>query len=95
MRTVLEIIFGFENEEKLGILGQVAAHNFIIEAQGKGTLHAHGLIWLTDGIVPRLFFILTNIYKRHNLSTVAGEAQRYRVQKSSYRVSRENSKTGF
>ena len=76
MRTVLETIFGFENEEKLGILGQVAAHYFIIEAQGKGMLHAHGLIWLTDGIVPYLFFIFINIWKRHNSSTVAGEARK-------------------
>jgi len=49
MRTVLEVIFGFGNEGNVGILGQVAAYYFIIEAQGKGTLHAHGLIWLTDG----------------------------------------------
>ena len=43
-QAVLEVIFGFGNEDKIGILGEVAAYYFIIEAQGKGTLHSHGLI---------------------------------------------------
>jgi Helitron helicase-like domain at N-terminus len=43
-QTVLEVIFGFGNEGNIGILGQVAVYYIIIEAQGKGTLHAHGLI---------------------------------------------------
>jgi hypothetical protein len=51
MRTVLEVIFGFCTRDKIGILGEVASYYFIIEAQGKGTLHAHGLVWLTDGII--------------------------------------------
>lgn len=48
MRTVVEVVFGFGNKGNFGVLGQAAAYYFIIEAQGKGTLHAHGLIWLTD-----------------------------------------------
>ena len=39
----------FEATPKVGILGEVISHYFMIEAQGKGTLHAHGLVWLTDG----------------------------------------------
>jgi hypothetical protein len=50
IRTVLDIIFGFGSPEKIGILGEVASHYFVIETQGKGTLHTHGLVWLTDGI---------------------------------------------
>ena len=55
MRTVLEILFGFGAKEKIGILGEVASHYFMIEAQGKGTLHAHGLVWLTDGTSSLLY----------------------------------------
>jgi hypothetical protein len=48
-RSVIDVVFGFAREPKLGIFGHVQAYYAIIEAQGKGTLHAHGLIWLTDG----------------------------------------------
>jgi hypothetical protein len=56
MRTVVEVVFGFGNEGNLGVLGQVAAYYFIIETQGKGTLHAYGLIWLTDCTSSVAFF---------------------------------------
>ena len=48
IRAILETVFGFGTKDKIGILGEVASYYFMIEAQGKGTLHAHGLIWLTD-----------------------------------------------
>ena len=48
-RAVIHILLGFDNDPKVGILGEVSAHYDVIESQGKGTLHAHGLIWLTDG----------------------------------------------
>lgn len=49
MSTILEVLFGFGHKSRIGILGEVASYYFVIESQGKGTLHAHGLIWLTDG----------------------------------------------
>jgi len=52
--AVLESLFGFGRPDHIGLLGKVAAHYTMVEAQGKGTLHAHALIWLTDGIDPIL-----------------------------------------
>jgi len=49
-RAVMDILFGFGRDSRLGILGKVAAHYSMIEAQGKGTLHAHCLVWLLDGM---------------------------------------------
>lgn len=49
--AVIDVLFGFDKTPMMGILRGVSAHYAIIEAQGKGTLHAHGLIWLTDGII--------------------------------------------
>jgi len=48
-RAVMDILFGFGRDSRLGILGKVATHYSMIEAQGKGTLHAHCLVWLSDG----------------------------------------------
>jgi hypothetical protein len=47
--AVIDVVFGFNMNPRVGILGEVNAHYTVIEAQGKGTLHAHALIWLTDG----------------------------------------------
>lgn len=44
--AVIDILFGFNKNSKVGILGEVSTHYAVIESQGKGTLHAHGLIWL-------------------------------------------------
>ena len=59
-RAVIDSLFGFGRESRLGIFGKVVAHYHIIEAQGKGTLHAHGLIWTADGTTttPSLLYIL-------------------------------------
>jgi hypothetical protein len=53
-RAVIHVLLGFDNDPKVGILGEVSAHYDVIESQGKGTLHAHGLIWLTDGTFLKL-----------------------------------------
>ena len=45
----MDHILGFGRSDHVGILGQVQTYYAIIEAQGKGTLHAHSLVWLTDG----------------------------------------------
>lgn len=52
--AVIDILFGFDKDPKVGIVGEVSAHYDVIESQGKGTLHAHGLIWLTDGTSLKL-----------------------------------------
>jgi hypothetical protein len=49
IRAVIDALFGFGRSSRIGIFGKVVAHYHIIEAQGKGTLHAHGLIWTADG----------------------------------------------
>jgi len=48
-RAVIEVPFGFGRESKVGVFGEVVAHYDMIESQGKGMLHGHGLIWLKDG----------------------------------------------
>jgi len=48
-KAVIDVLFGFERDPKVGIFGEVVAYYAIIESQGKGTLHAHGLVWLKDG----------------------------------------------
>jgi hypothetical protein len=51
--AVIDILFGFGRDSRVGIFGKVAAHYDIIEAQGKGTLHAHGLVWTADGTISQ------------------------------------------
>ena len=48
-RAVIDHILGFRRTDHIGILGQVQTYYAVVEAQGKGTLHAHTLVWLTDG----------------------------------------------
>jgi hypothetical protein len=50
MNAVIDVLFGFDKNPKVGILGEVSAHYDVIEAQGKGTLHAHGMIWMREGM---------------------------------------------
>lgn len=49
-RAVTDVVFGFDRTPKLGIFGEVSVHYAVIENQGKGTLHAHGLVWVSEGI---------------------------------------------
>lgn len=53
-KAVLDHVFGFARDDRIGILGKVAAHYALVEAQGKGTLHAHTLVWLEDGMTLHL-----------------------------------------
>lgn len=50
--AVIDHLLGFGRPDAIGILGKVAAYYALVEAQGKGTLHAHTLVWLSDGIAP-------------------------------------------
>jgi Helitron helicase-like domain at N-terminus len=51
-QAVIDHLLGFKSPKAIGILGKVAAYYALVEAQGKGTLHAHTLVWLSDGNVP-------------------------------------------
>ena len=54
VKCVLEILFGITKqsngrfERKEGIFGKVQNYVGTVEAQGRGTLHLHMLLWLTD-----------------------------------------------
>ena len=50
--AVIDVVFGFDMQPKVGIFGEVSAHYAVVESQGKGTLHAHGLVWMSEGICP-------------------------------------------
>jgi hypothetical protein len=54
MKCVLEILFGIKKnvrgriEREEGIFGEVQSYVGTVEAQGRGTLHLHMLLWLKD-----------------------------------------------
>lgn len=48
--AIIDVIFGVNNDERIGIFGKLAAYYAMIESQGKGMLHGHCLVWLVDGI---------------------------------------------
>jgi Helitron helicase-like domain at N-terminus len=50
LTAVIDFLFGEKNEGRKGIFGKLAAHFGMVEAQGKGTLHLHCLVWLSEGI---------------------------------------------
>ena len=53
IRTIIETLFGvkvtnFQIKSRMGILGHISAYFGTVESQGRGTLHLHLLVWLTD-----------------------------------------------
>ncbi|QRV90295.1 ATP-dependent DNA helicase PIF1 [Ceratobasidium sp. AG-Ba] len=53
IKTMFETLFGIrvaENrvESTLGVLGYVSGYYGVVEAQGRGSLHLHALLWLVD-----------------------------------------------
>jgi len=57
INTVLDIVFGIrrtplEIERRQGVFGTVQAYIGTVEAQGRGTLHLHILLWLTNAPPP-------------------------------------------
>ncbi|KAF7314095.1 ATP-dependent DNA helicase [Mycena chlorophos] len=55
MKTFINTLLGFDPAgENLdgGILGVVKAHYGCVEAQGRGTLHCHMLVWVEGGLNP-------------------------------------------
>lgn len=54
--SFIKYILGYvKNKSNKGLLGRVRAYYSIVEAQFKGTLHLHMLLWLIDSINPLEF----------------------------------------
>jgi len=49
--SVVDHLIGLKNSGRRGVFGRLASYYGMIEAQGKGTLHLHCLVWLVEGIV--------------------------------------------
>ena len=55
MDAFLKTLLGFDkvtSEPHVGILGRVAAYYGCVEAQGRGSLHCHMLVWLVGSLNP-------------------------------------------
>ncbi|KAJ7100742.1 hypothetical protein B0H15DRAFT_770185 [Mycena belliarum] len=50
----MNIYLGFERDCKRGVFGRVKHYYAVIEAQNRGSLHFHGLIWLEGALSPKL-----------------------------------------
>lgn len=48
------VFLGFERDVKRGVFGRVKHYYGVIEAQNRGSLHLHILIWLEGALSPRL-----------------------------------------
>ncbi len=58
-------LLGWGKPNKLGILGKIKSYYGIVEAQGRGSLHVHMLVWLDDATTPADYKekIKNSIYK--------------------------------
>ncbi|TDL13847.1 hypothetical protein BD410DRAFT_757449 [Rickenella mellea] len=55
MKAFISTVLGYDPEQKNiegGILGVVKAYYGCVEAQGRGTLHCHMMVWLEGGLNP-------------------------------------------
>ncbi|KAJ7093627.1 hypothetical protein C8R43DRAFT_860138, partial [Mycena crocata] len=52
MRKFISIVLRFGRPGR-GLFGKCTAYYFMVEAQGKGTLHGHGLLWLEGHLSPQ------------------------------------------
>src|ERR1700709_2126075 len=53
MKAFISVLLGYDPKQKNlegGILGVVEAYYGCVEAQGRGTLHCHMLVWLEGGL---------------------------------------------
>ena len=75
IRTTLETLFGFtsskrQNESQIGVLGYVNGYFGVIEAQGRGSLHVHMLIWLKNAPnSDEMLELLTQSHFRDKIAT--------------------------
>jgi len=55
IRSIFEILFGYKCAEGKGVLGKTRGFYGVYEAQGRGSLHLHGLVWLRERLhIPSL-----------------------------------------
>jgi len=55
INCVFQILFGFRNVGKKGVLGNGQGFYGVYEAQGRGSLHIHSLVWLKERLhIPTL-----------------------------------------
>ena len=55
MDAFVKTLLGFQGtsgQPRVGVLGRVAAYYGCVEAQGRGSLHCHMLVWLVGGLNP-------------------------------------------
>lgn len=55
MKAIISVLLGFDPDQRNlegGILGVVNAYYGYVEAQGRGTLHCHMLVWVHGGLNP-------------------------------------------
>nr|GAT47507.1 ATP-dependent DNA helicase [Mycena chlorophos] len=52
VKCLLDILFGTRRENGIGVFGKVGAYYGVVEAQGRGSLHVHILVWLEHQISP-------------------------------------------
>ncbi|KAJ3720729.1 hypothetical protein DFJ43DRAFT_960931, partial [Lentinula guzmanii] len=50
--TLIHILLGTMRPSGKGVFGKVSVYYGVVEAQGRGTLHLHLLIWLKHGLSP-------------------------------------------
>lgn len=52
VNMLLDTLLGTTRSNKRGIFGELSAYYGVVEAQGRGSLHIHLLIWLRHGLSP-------------------------------------------
>ncbi|KAJ7572177.1 hypothetical protein C8J56DRAFT_763954, partial [Mycena floridula] len=55
MKAFIKTVLGYDDDERYdegGVLGNVKAYYGCVEAQGRGTLHCHMLVWLEGALNP-------------------------------------------
>ncbi|CAF0973458.1 unnamed protein product [Brachionus calyciflorus] len=52
IQNLIDFLFGEKNENNLGLFGKLNGYYGIVEAQARGSLHIHFLIWIEDSIDP-------------------------------------------
>lgn len=52
VQNLLGILLGTHRNGKVGLFGEIGVYYGVVEAQGRGTLHIHLIIWLKNGLSP-------------------------------------------
>ncbi|KAF8830527.1 hypothetical protein HHX47_DHR2001129 [Lentinula edodes] len=53
VQNLLDILLGLKRANRKGIFGEVSVYYGVVEAQGRGSLHIHLLLWLEKGLSPK------------------------------------------